>query len=265
MHAMWISLKESFNCGSKLTDVIISQRTSLRSCTGEKNLEGDRVHPKGRPMREVIFQKTYTRNLYHELDISNSSRNVVKLIFQAAASHPSKHSRKIKKVLRVNNSEETLEKFEKYREMVKNKSYKQHKRHPRIIVDGNEILQFYGTTMNCCRRKLSKVSELCNDPACRVCRLIQSGFNTAYNRRNGIQLSTSSEEFSEDKNTIAKEACVKKATIVCRTIAGTVVNMFDGEYEEEYDSVGSGRNTKAEYLFVRDPSAVLPCFVIIFD
>ena len=70
---------------------------------------------------------------------------------------PSKPPWKIKKVLRVKNSIEVLERFEEYREKVMKKAYKQHKRYPRSMIDGNELLLFYGTTMACCSRKLKLV------------------------------------------------------------------------------------------------------------
>ena len=84
-----------------------------------------------------------------------------------------------------------------YREKVMKKAYEQHKRHPRSMVDGNELILFYGTTIACCSRKPKQVSELCKDPSCRACRIIHSRFNMEFTRKNGIRMSTSSEEVSE--------------------------------------------------------------------
>lgn len=165
----------------------------------------------------------------------------------------------------MKHSSEILERFEKYREMVKKKVRKQHKRHPRCDVDGNELLQFYGTRMNCCSQKLNKVSELCQDFTCQVCRIIQSGFDTEYGKKYGIPLSSCSTASSGNTPGIYKGVNAKKAVIVCRIIAGRVVNLVDRESEVGYDSIRvGGLYSKLEYLIVRNPSAVLPCFVIVY-
>ena len=176
--------------------------------------------------------------------------------------NPSKPLSRIRRVLRVNNSIETLERFEKYRENVKKKAKERYVKHPRSMVDGNELLRFYGTTMACCNGESTRVPELCKDSTCGVCRLIQSDFDTEYRLKKGIQLSTSSE------NTIAVTRAnkTKRAVIVCRTIAGGMVNINYKKYEES-DSIGNQnlRCTTTEYLTVPNPSAVLPCFVIVFN
>ena len=189
------------------------------------------------------------------------------MIVQAASAYPSKHCRKTKKVLRVNNSVAMVEGFEKYREMVKKRACEQHKRHLRSVVDGNELLQFYGTTMNCCSGKSSKaLSEVCKDQTCRVCRIIESGFKTAYLKKNGIRLSTSSKELSENFINIAEVKNLKRAVIVFRTISGTVGNVGDERGREDYDSVKiEGLYSKSEYFIVQNPSAVLPCFVVVLN
>lgn len=190
------------------------------------------------------------------------------MIFRAASTHPPRHyKKKIKRVLSVNNSMEALERFENYREYVKNKAYEQYRRNPRSMVDGNELLQFYSTTMTCCRGKQYGLSELCKDAICRVCRIIHSGFNMGYKKKTGIRLSTRSEGSNNENTNIAitNGKNEKKAIIVCRVIAGRIANRIDGEYEGEYDSIGSGMNLKLEYLIVRNPCAVLPCFVIVLN
>jgi hypothetical protein len=187
------------------------------------------------------------------------------MIFQRASRNPSKPSTKIKTVLKVKNSAEVVERFEKYREKVKKKAYEQYKRHPRSTVDGNELLRFYGTTIVCCSEKSKQVSELCKDPSCGACRIIQSKFNTDYTRRNGIRLSTSSEDLSENMNATISVKNIKRAAIVCRTIAGSRVNVMDEEYAY-FDSVGSeGLLSNINFLILGNPNAVLPCFVIVFD
>ncbi|XP_057465796.1 uncharacterized protein LOC130755433 [Actinidia eriantha] len=96
--------------------------------------------------------------------------------------------------------------------------------------------------------------------------IIQSGFNTAYLKNNGIRLSTSSEELSENFINIAEVKNLKRAVIVCWTIAGTVGNVGDERSREDYDSVKiKGLFSKSEYLIVQNPSAVLPSFVVVLD
>ena len=184
----------------------------------------------------------------------------------AAATSPSRDCWKIERILKVKHSSEALERFEKYREMVKKKVYKQHKRHPRCDVDGNEMLQFYGTQMNCCSQNPNKVSELCKDFACQVCRIIQSGFEPEDGKKYGrIPLSSCSTTSSGNTPAIYKGANAKRAVMVCRIIAGRVVNFVDMEKEEGYDSIKvGGLHSKLDKLIVTNPSAVLPCFVIVY-
>lgn len=161
----------------------------------------------------------------------------------------------------MNNTVDILEKFEKYRETVKRRSF-EHKynnnMHPRSIVDGNELLQFHVTTMTCYSGKKKIISEICKDPSCCVCRLLQSGFR---NSRDGIQLSTSSDAPCERASRFSNRKNVKRAVIVCRIIAGRVVNKDNINLGEEYDSVASG----LQCLIVKDSSAVLPFFIIVLN
>ncbi|CAL5390324.1 unnamed protein product [Camellia sinensis] len=273
MYAIWVSLKENLSCRSKLTDAICRPEKigkHRKFIFKKENSESELVHPMEEQVCELVFRQNHPPNWYYELNTGDPSRNIIEMIIRAASTYPSQHRKKIKRVLRVNNSANTVERFEKYRETVKNRIQEgQHKQNLRTTVDGNELLQFYGTTMNCCSRKPSKkVSDTCKDPTCRVCRVIQSGFNTAYTRKYGIRLSTSSEEVSEDAIGFAEgKKNLKRAVVVCRTIAGTVANAIDDEKSwEEHDSVRIGRlYSEAEYLIVQNPSAVLPCFVVVFN
>ncbi|GLT57564.1 hypothetical protein SLA2020_305300 [Shorea laevis] len=242
MHVIWASLKENVNCVSKLTDAVARPENCSKKkvCSLEKqNLEKQIIHQMEveRPFREVLFRPNYPRTQFHELKSGDTSRNVVEMIFQRASMEPSKPPKKIKRVLRVKNSVEVVERFEKYREKVMKNAYEKSKRHPRSMVDGNELLLFFGTTMACCSSRNSK--------------------------KNGIQLSTRSEELSDTMVTLQVKKNMR-AVIVCRTIAGRIANTVDGMLEE-YDSIGrEGLNCSLEYLIVRNPCAVLPCFVIVF-
>ncbi|KAL2476020.1 zinc finger protein-related [Abeliophyllum distichum] len=263
MHGMWIALTQNMSCGNKVTDVCLPAKS--KSSTSGRKPESELTDGTENLAIQPRFRQNHLRKRFYELEIGDPSRNIIETIFQTSATNPTKYSRKIKRVLKVINSLDIYEKFEKYRETVKKKSYEQYKRHPRTIVDGNELLLFYGTTTSCCGSNIKQVFELCKDPTCRVCRLIQSGFNTSYNKKNGIQLNSDSGELSENKTVIKKGKNVKRAVIVCRTIAGGVLNMDDIEHEEVYDSVGTGPYSKSEYLILRNPSAVLPCFIVVLS
>uniref|UniRef100_A0A0R0LA95 Uncharacterized protein n=1 Tax=Glycine max TaxID=3847 RepID=A0A0R0LA95_SOYBN len=147
-----------------------------------------------------------------ELSVGDPSRKIVEMIFQKAWFNTSKPMKKVRTVLR------------KYKEYVKKVASEQNPRHPRSTVDGNELLRLYGTTMICFQGKSSKkVHDLCKDPSCYLCQIIQFNFNTRYAE---IHLNT-------------KYINAKKAAIICRIIAGTAVNEVDGEYEGSH-STGLG-------------------------
>ncbi|KAJ8766515.1 hypothetical protein K2173_023762 [Erythroxylum novogranatense] len=267
MQALWLSLKESVRCGSRLSDVANRPercKCSLRrSCTPNKeSLNSKRNHQIRNSYREVIIRRHNSRTHFCELSIGDPARIVTEMIFRRASINPSGPSRKIKRVLRVKSSIEVLERFESYREMVKENAYEQCKTHPRSTVDGNELLRFFGTTMSCCYEKSVTVFQLCRDPLCRVCGLIQSDFQTDDIQRNGIRLSTNSEELSDSIITFPQVSDDKRerAVILCRIIAGPVVNKED----RACDSIGS-EHTDSKIITVKNPCAVLPCFVIVFS
>ncbi|KAI9185201.1 hypothetical protein LWI28_005270 [Acer negundo] len=272
MQAMWFSLKENVSCRSKVTDVVVGRpqkcsKEQKQYLYGKENLDTDEFQQMGNPnpLLLVLFRPNFPRTQFHKVEVGDPSRNIIETIFQKALINPLKPSRKIKRVLKVKNSVEILERFEKYREKVKKKAYEDYyKRHPRSSVDGNEVLRFYGTVMTCGERS-TQVSELCNDPFCRVCRIIQSNFDTEHLNGNGIRMSRSSEEMCDNMVAlITKKKKIKRAVIVCRIIAGLV---DDGEHEhdQECDSFRSSElHSNSENLIVRNSCAVLPCFVIVF-
>lgn len=65
----------------------------------------------------------------------------------------------------------------------------------------------------------------------------------------------------------------KRAMLVCRVIAGrvrksNVMVVEGGSMEEEYDSVAgatTGVYSSLEELYVFNPRAILPCFVVIYQ
>ena len=174
--------------------------------------------------------------------------------------NPEKQNKKIERVLKVMNSPEMLQRFEEYRETVKKRARGLCRRNPRSMVDGNELLMFYATSMSCCcSRKAQKILVLCENHICGACRIIQSGFETEETKTNGIQMSAVSDASDDEMASVVKGKKVKRAVVLCRVIAGRVAGMVGGG-EEGFDSVRSGQLV---HLFLRNPSAVLPCFVIV--
>ncbi|XP_058742891.1 uncharacterized protein LOC131615753 isoform X2 [Vicia villosa] len=265
MQALWLSLKDNVKCGKKLTDVI-----KLPPKFGKGNSfviqKEEKINKQDEEEENFPFMKTPARLLLskahntqarlYELGVGDPSRKIVEMIFQKAWMNTSKHSRKVRTVLRVRYSEQVLERFEKYREKVK----KEYPRHPRSTVDGNELLRFYVTTMRCFQRK--KVCDLCEDPSCCFCRIIQFNFDEESAE---IQMNVSHEDLSDGKSVNARVKNVKRVSIVCRIIAG---NEVDGEYEEGFENDSSRLGEmqfSLERFVVKNPCSILPCFVIIFN
>ena len=110
-----------------------------------------------------------------------------------------------------------------------------------------------------------KVCDLCQDPSCCVCQMIQFHFNTEYTKWNQIQLNKSSKEFIDYKFAATRVKNVKRAVIVCRIIAGTEVHEVDGEYKGLNSTGLEEQQFSLVKYIVRNPGAILPCFVIVFS
>ncbi|MCL7047814.1 hypothetical protein MKW94_019628 [Papaver nudicaule] len=282
MYSIWLYLKENVSC--KSTDFIGYCQGKVcdknkRSKSKKKNKSRvERMSRDKKMVRSLSFRPlSYGQERFYQLNVGDPSRNIIEKIFQTSTAI-TKNASTIERVLRVRNSAETLERFEEYREMVKKQAKYCNDSityHPRSVVDGNEVLRFYSTTMSCCSRQMSKVSELCHNADCDVCRMIRTGFDTDDTMKTGIQLNAhcdSSSGFIENLVFVDKREHVKRAVVICRVIAGSSANMVDdqigSDYEEGFDSEGSnvkeGLCSKLEHLSVRNSNAVLPCFVIIF-
>ncbi|KAI3837639.1 hypothetical protein MKW92_019160 [Papaver armeniacum] len=280
MYSIWLYLKENMSC--KNTDFIgycQGKVCDKNKRNKKKNKIKNRVERMSRDkkmVKSLSFRRTsYSHERFYQLNVGDPSRNVIEKIFQTSTA-TTKNASTIERVVRVRNSPETLERFEQYREMVKKQAKycdNSFTYHPRNVVDGNEVLRFYSTTMSCCSRQLSKVSELCHNTDCDVCRMIRTGFDTEDTMKTGIAHCDSSSSFIENLVFVDRRENVKRAVVICRVIAGMAANMVgdqvESDYEEGFDSDGSnikeGLCSKLEHLSVRNSDAVLPCFVIIFD
>lgn len=205
-----------------------------------------------------------------ELVEGDSSRKIVEIICRTSWLKSENHCGRIERVLKVHNMQKTLARFEEYRETVKIKASKLPKKHSRCIADGNELLRFYGTTV-ACSLGINGSSSLCISEKCRVCRIIRNGFSAKKELKGGVGVFTTStsgrafesiEIFEDDPST-------RKALIVCRVIAGRVhrplENIQEISGQTGFDSLAGkvGLYSNIEELYLLNPRALLPCFVVI--
>ncbi|CAM8878133.1 unnamed protein product [Rhodiola kirilowii] len=210
------------------------------------------------------------RHAVSELGPEDTSRNIVEIIFQSSWQKKQMPVCKIDRILKVQNTPKTISNFESYRESIKSKANKTIKKHQRCIADGNELLRFHSTTLQC-SLGLNGSTNLCDSISkqCTVCSVIRNGFRLS---EKGI-LTTATSGRADDKiedellgggrpRMEVRENPKKRAMLVCRVIAGRVKR----ENSEEFDSVSDGLETYSslDELYVFDQKAILPCFVVIY-
>ncbi|KAG7953736.1 hypothetical protein I3843_12G124600 [Carya illinoinensis] len=205
-----------------------------------------------------------------ELVEGDSSRKIVEIICRTSWLKSENQLGRIERVLKVHNMQRTLARFEEYREMVKVKASKLPKKHPRCLADGNELLRFYGTTVSC-SLGLNGASSLCATEKCSVCRIIKNGFSAKKELKGGIGVfttSTSGRAF-ESIEVLEEDPAVRKALIVCRVVAGRVhrplENIQEMAGQTGFDSLAGrvGLYSNIEELYLLNPRALLPCFVVL--
>lgn len=205
-----------------------------------------------------------------ELSDGDSSKRIVEIICQTSWLKSEYSScGQIERVLKVHNMQNTLARFEEYREMVKIRASKLSKKHPRCLADGNELLSFYGTTVACSLGL--KSSGLCNLNNCRVCRVLRHGFPSKKELAGGVGIFTSSTSERAFRSIILGEGdeCLRKVLVVCRVIAGRVHRPLESIHEmasqSGFDSLAGkvGQYSSIEELYLWNPKALLPCFVVI--
>ncbi|WVZ78884.1 hypothetical protein U9M48_026530 [Paspalum notatum var. saurae] len=221
--------------------------------------------------------------IYHaavtELVEGDTASKVVELIYTVGWPDPEAALDRIERVVKVHSMERSVDRFKEYAEEVKCRAAKVPNKHPRCIADGNELLQFHGTTISCSLGAGGSHS-LCTSSACNVCRIIRNGFSVTRESRNGggggvFTTSTSKraleclQESSAAGGGNARAGGVKHALIVCRVIAGRIhrrlEKLRDVAGQPGFDSVAGqvGARSSIEELYLLNPSALLPCFVVI--
>ncbi|XP_042487108.1 uncharacterized protein LOC122067348 [Macadamia integrifolia] len=220
---------------------------------------------------ESLESHHLSKHAVTELVEGDSSRKIVEIICRASLLKSENNCGRIERVLKVHNMQKTLGRFEEYREMVKIKASKLPKKHPRCLADGNELLRFYGTTV-ACSLGVNGSSNLCVSEKCSVCWIIRHGFSTNKELKGGIGVfttSTSRRAFECIELYEEHPSSVRKALIVCRVIAGRVHKPLENIQElagqTGFDSLAGkvGLYSNIEELYLLNPRALLPCFVVI--
>ncbi|KAL6873804.1 hypothetical protein ACP4OV_013886 [Aristida adscensionis] len=214
-----------------------------------------------------------------ELADGESSRKVVEIICKAGWAKPEDAMAAVERIVKVHNVERSVARFEEFREAVKGRAARLAKKHPRCIADGNELLRFHGATVSC-SLGAGGSPGLCTSGRCDVCRIIAHGFSAARQVRDGVGVFTTSTskralECIQDAGgggAAAAGGGVRHALVVCRVIAGRIhrplENLQDAAAQPGFDSVaagqvGAGAGASIEELYLLNPRALLPCFVVI--
>ncbi|KAK1376229.1 Dihydroflavonol-4-reductase-like [Heracleum sosnowskyi] len=207
-----------------------------------------------------------------ELVEGESSRNIVQIICKSGLLNSNNLSCDIERILKVHNLQKTINKFEEYREKVKLKASEVSKENPRCLADGNELLRFHGTTTKCLLG-INGSSRLCLSKSCGVCQILRHGFLSDENEVDDcaeLFTASSSEKALASVNMVdSNNSNSRKALIVCRVIAGMVhiplENTEQTDNQLEFDSLAGNEdlNSNIQELYLTNPRAILPCFVII--
>ncbi|CAN1323045.1 hypothetical protein LINPERPRIM_LOCUS32608 [Linum perenne] len=169
---------------------------------------------------------------------------------------------KIERILKVHNTQRTIQRFEDCRDAVKSRALSSTRKNPRCAADGNELLRFYCTTLTCSLGARGGSSICAAVPGCGVCTAIRHGFQGKELR--GVRTTASSGRAHD--SLVGCGGVERRAMLVCRVIAGRV-KRGSAAGGGAYDSVAGCEGVYSNYLeelFVYNPKAILPCFVVIY-
>ncbi|KAF0904649.1 hypothetical protein E2562_036022 [Oryza meyeriana var. granulata] len=220
-----------------------------------------------------------SRHAVTELVEGDSSRKVVEIICKAGWPKSENALGRVERVLKVHNAERSVARFEEFRETVKGRAARLPKKHPRCLADGNELLRFHATTLSC-SLGAGNSSSLCTSGSCSVCRIIRHGFSATREVKDGVGVFTTSTskralegiqetDAGAGDEAEAANAGVRKALLVCRVVAGRIhrplENLQEVAAQPGFDSVAGkvGAYASIEELYLLNPRALLPCFVVI--
>ena len=269
------SCRKSSHCSKDVIDTRIGKK-NLKPDPKLRRLKSCRAEPElNPPTRTRRSKSARTSDALTELPDGHPSRNVVEIIFQSSWS-PDEFPSRVEMIYKVENGSRTVTRFEEYRETVKIRASKLQKKHPRCLADGNELLRFHGTTV-ACGLGINGSTSLCTAEKCCVCRIIRNGFSAKREKNNGVGVFTASTSGRAFESILVEEGdgertvTVRKVLIVCRVIAGRVhrpvenVEEMNGLMMSGFDSLAGkvGLYTNVEELYLLNPRALLPCFVVI--
>ncbi|KAJ0725327.1 putative transcription factor C2H2 family [Helianthus annuus] len=218
------------------------------------------------PKVESLEHHQAVKHAVSELGLEDSGRNIVEIIFKSSWQNKDHPIFTIERILKINNTRRTIQRFEEYRDAVKTRATATA---TRCAADGNELLRFHCTTLGCPLGSHGS-SSLCGSiPGCGVCTVIRHGFQTPKagdGVRKGVCTTASS---GRAHDSLARGARELRAMLVCRVIAGKVKRVEDNAPVDDggaYDSISGhpGSYSNIEELYVYNPRAILPCFVVIY-
>ncbi|XP_031126336.1 uncharacterized protein LOC116028687 [Ipomoea triloba] len=265
--------------GSGFGGIVVRPRPRPRpkpNCGGDYNgFQALTCHKCGEQFSkwDAVESHHLSQHAVTQLVEGDSSRNIVEMICRtswATKSDNTTNCNGIERILKVHNMQKTLAEFEEYRERVKIKASKLAKKHARCLADGNELLRFHGTTVEC-NLGANDSSSLCTSEKCNVCQILRRGFiiKKEINGGVGVFTASTSSRALEDIELSCGNQAKRKALIVCRVIAGRVHRPLENVEElagqSGFDSLAGkvGLYSNVEELFLLDPRALLPCFVVI--
>nr|XP_043613483.1 uncharacterized protein LOC122585413 [Erigeron canadensis] len=221
------------------------------------------------PKKESLEHHQAVKHAVSELGVEDSGRNIVEIIFKSSWQNRNHPIFTIDRILKVNNTRRTIQRFEDCRDTIKLRATVTATA-SRCAADGNELLRFHCTTLGC-SLGLNGSSSLCGSfPGCGVCTIIRHGFQSPKSGEGGGRkgvCTTASSGRAHDCHVGGARGV--RAMLVCRVIAGKVKRVASNAVVDEdgpYDSMAGlpGSYSNIEELYVYNPRAILPCFVVIY-
>ncbi|KAF8022701.1 hypothetical protein BT93_F0271 [Corymbia citriodora subsp. variegata] len=232
------------------------------------------------PKLESLELHQAVRHAVSELGPEDSGRHIVEIIFKSSWLKKDNPICQIERILKVHNTQRTIQRFEDCRDAVKTRALASARKNPRCAADGNELLRFHCTTLACALGSGGSTSLCGSVPGCGVCTVIRHGFHARPQGGGGGGGGVCTTASSGRAHDSLRCADGRRAMLVCRVIAGRVRRMAEDGVAPQpgdedgaappaagsYDSVAghAGVYSNMEELFVFNPKAILPCFVVIY-
>ncbi|KAI3944180.1 hypothetical protein MKW98_016410 [Papaver atlanticum] len=225
-----------------------------------------------------LTQKTTSSTSVSILGPKDLGRDTIEMIFKSSWLRKDEPICKIKQILKVHNTQTRIQRVEECRESAQKLSSCNANRNPRCAADGNEQLRFHCTSLACSLGH--STTSLCDLVDCGVCSVLRNGFVGKVCNVKGLKgVHTAATSGKAHNGFGGVDWNDTRAMLVCRVIAGRVKDVAEEDENtnvevavavaESYDAVGAGCYErgfgKFEELFVFNPEAVLPCFVVIYS